>query len=99
MISDTPALTLDNVIKLALPLGTTITAAGDALARPVRWVVAVSADSPLPYLEGGELLLMTPGKNDVTPLLRAGAEANVAAVATLTTLTPMALANAEMVHL
>ena len=47
----------------------------------------------------GELVLLTPGKNDITPLLRACSEAKATAVATLMPLTAMALANAEIVHL
>src|SRR5258706_6797851 len=99
MITETPALTLDDVIKLALPLGTTIVAAGDAIMRPVRWFVGVRGDSPLPSLEGSEFVLFIPGKGDATSIIRACSEARVAAIATPTPLTPMAVANAEMAHL
>jgi purine catabolism regulator len=99
MISDTPTLTVDNVSKLALPLGTQIVAGGDSIARPVRWAVAVSVDSPLPYLEGNELILLIPGKSDGTAIVRACVQANVAAVISLVALPPMALAMAEMAHL
>jgi purine catabolism regulator len=99
MISDTPTLTVDTITKLALPLGTRVIAGGDSIARPVRWIVAVSADSPLPYLEGNELLLLIPGKSEGTTIVRAAVEANVAAVITLAPLPAMALAAAEMAHL
>jgi purine catabolism regulator len=99
MISDTPTLTVDSISKLALPLGTQIVAGGDSIARAVRWAVAVSVDSPLPYLEGNELILLIPGKSDGTAIVRACAEANAAAVISLAALPPMALATAEMAHL
>src|SRR5258708_9904519 len=99
MISDNPVLTVEEIYKQAMPLGTTVIAAGDAQSRPVRWVVAMEADSQAPYLEGGELVLLSPGKNDGAATIRACAEANVAAIATLTALTPLALANAEAAHL
>src|SRR5260370_14269237 len=99
MISDNPVLTVEEIYKQAMPLGTTVIAAGDAQSRPVHWVVAMEADSQVPYLEGGELVLLSPGKNDVAATIRACAEANVAAIATLTALTPLALANAEAAHL
>ncbi len=99
MISETPLLTLDNICKLAFPLGTVTVAGGDALTRPVRWAIAVNTDSPLPYLEGDELILLIPGKSDATTVMRACAAANVAAVVTLAQLSPMALATAELVHL
>ncbi|MCC7446003.1 MAG: helix-turn-helix domain-containing protein [Anaerolineae bacterium] len=99
MISDTPLLTVDNICKLALPLGTVAVASGDSLTRPVCWALAINADSPLPYLEGDELVLLIPGKSDATPVVRACAEANVAAVVTLAPLSPMALAAAEIARL
>jgi purine catabolism regulator len=99
MISDNPVLSVEEIYKQAMPLGTTVIAAGDAQSRPVHWVVAMEADSQVPYLEGGELVLLSPGKNDAAVTIRACAEANVAAIATLTALTPLALANAEAAHL
>jgi purine catabolism regulator len=98
MISDQPVLTVDSLTKLALPLGTKVVAAGDSISRPVRWAIAVSPDSPLPYMEGGELVLLTPGKGDIVSLIRACAEAHSAAIVTSTPLTPMAIAVAEAVH-
>jgi purine catabolism regulator len=59
----------------------------------------VSVDSPLPYLEGNELILLIPGKSDGTAIVRACIQANVAAVISLAALPPMALAMAEMAHL
>ncbi len=99
MISDQPVLTVDSLTKLALPLGTTVVAGGDALDRSVRWAVAANPDASLPFLEGGELVLLTPGKGDITALIHACAEANVAAIVTPTPITPIAVATAEAAHL
>jgi len=99
MITEKPILTIDEVTKLALPLGTTVVASGDQIMRPVRWAVTANGDSPLPYLEGSELVLIVPGKADLAAMLRACAEANAAGVASLSPLPPMALAAAEMAHL
>ncbi len=99
MITEKPILTIDEVTRLALPLGTTVVASGDQIMRTVRWAVTANGDTPLPYLEGGELVLLVPGKADVAAMLRACADANVAAVASLSPLPPMALAAAEMAHL
>ena len=65
MISDNPVLTVEEIYKQALPLGTTIIAAGDAQSRPVHWVVAMEADAQVPYLEGGELVV-TEGQVQIT---------------------------------
>lgn len=99
MITENPVLTIDEVNKLALPLGTTVVASGDQIMRPVRWAVTANGDAPLPYLEGSELVLLVPGKVDTAAMLRACAEANVAAVVSLSPLPPLALAAAEMAHL
>jgi purine catabolism regulator len=99
MISDTPTRTVDNICRLALPLGTTVVAGGDAVMRPVRWVLAVNADAPLPYLEKKDLILLIPGKGDAIAAVRACVEADAAAIITLAPLSPMALAVAEMAHL
>ncbi len=98
MITDTPTLTVDSITRLALPLGTVAVAGGDALSRPVRWAVSVNADAPLPYLEGSELVLLIPGKADAVPAVRTCVAANVAAIVTLSALSPMALGVAEMAH-
>src|SRR5258708_27711940 len=99
MITDKSIVTVDDVCRLALPLGTIVVAGGDSTTRPVRWAVAAAAESPLPYLEGSELVLLLPGKTDLTALIRACIEANVAAIATLTVLPPLALSAAESAHL
>ena len=45
---------------VALPdLGLRVRAAGSALDRPVRWVAVSELEDPVPFLEGGELLLTT----------------------------------------
>lgn len=99
MISDALAFTVEDIRNLALPLGTTIVAGSDALASPVRWALAVISDSPLPYLEGGELLFLLPGSKDATALIKAAAEAGVAAIATLNPLSALALGTAQMARL
>src|SRR5258708_663543 len=99
MISDKPVVTVDDICRLALPLGTVVVAGGDSTTRPVRWTVAAIAESPLPYLEGGELVLLLPGKADLTETIRACIESNVAAIATLASLPPLALSAAESAHL
>jgi len=53
------AATIDRIRQHALPLGTTVMAGGDRLNTTVQWAVLVSPDN-LPYLEGGELLLLVP---------------------------------------
>src|SRR4051794_9942194 len=99
MITENPLLTVEEVSKLALPLGTTIVAGADGVVHPVRWALAVGSDSPLPYLEGGELLCLIPGQSDLISTITAAAEAKVAALVTLSPLSPVAIATAEKLHL
>jgi len=94
MITENPVFTVEEVTKLALPLGTSVVAGGDQVPRPVRWVVTASGDSPLPYLEGGELVLLISGKSDLAATIRACIDAHVAAVVCLSALSPLALATA-----
>lgn len=98
---DTSIFTVDEVRRAALPLGTIVATGGDVLMQPVRWVVAVNADSPLPYLEGQELVLIIPGKEltEMTPMIQACAERQVAAIACLPPISALALMAAESVHL
>src|SRR5258708_2074061 len=96
---ENPQLTVEEVSKLALPLGTTVIAGGDAVINPVRWALAVGADSPLPYLEGSELLCLIPGQSDPINTIIAAAEAKVAALVTLVPLSPVAIATAQKLHL
>src|SRR5258707_5676514 len=99
MITDKPVVTVDDICKLALPLGIAVVAGGDSTTRPVRWTVAAIAESPLAYLEGGELVLLLPGKSDLTETIRARIEVNVAAIATLAPLPALSLSDAESAQL
>jgi purine catabolism regulator len=56
--SSTTAVTLSSLV--AIPgLHLTVLAGGAQLGRPVRWVHTSELDDPVPFLEGGELLLTT----------------------------------------
>src|SRR5262245_36920611 len=104
MIPDKTKLTLETVTRMVLPLGTTILTAGDNTSRPIRWAVTINADAALPYLEGGELVLLVSGKGDLGPVIRACAEARVAAVVcsppiSASTLSAAALAELPMLQL
>jgi purine catabolism regulator len=100
MISETTALTVEQIHQLALPLGSQIVAGTDYISRPVRWVVTVTAGSPLPWLQGDEFILVLPSEThvDLTNLIVACAEANAAAVAILPPITPIVIAGAENVN-
>lgn len=98
MITGIHTFTVEDINKLALPLGTTVLAGGDALSRPVRWVVTVNAEAP-PYFEGGEFVLLAPGKKDINELVQVLSDHDVAGVACLHPLTSMTLAAADMLHL
>ena len=91
--------TLEDVTRLALPLGTTVVAAGEFMQRSVRWVVVINPEAPLPYLEGGELALLVPGKADLNEVLHSCSAANVAAVACAPPISPITLAAAEIAKL
>lgn len=103
MVTGTSIFTLEEIARFAFPLGTEVAASGDSLQQSVRWVVTVHLDSPLPYLEGGELLLVVPGKADLQPFLDQFLDhciqARVAALAIPAEFPPLALAAAEMAHL
>lgn len=92
---DTPVFTVETFCRYALPLGTTIVAGSGAISRPVRWVVSSNPGGALPYLEGGELVLLAPGDGDIATIIGACAEKNVAAIASLPPIAPIALAAAE----
>ncbi|TDU03926.1 purine catabolism regulator [Streptomyces sp. 846.5] len=56
--SGATAVTLSSLV--AIPgLHLTVLAGGEQLGRPVRWVHTSELDDPVPFLEGGELLLTT----------------------------------------
>jgi PucR family transcriptional regulator, purine catabolism regulatory protein len=103
------SLTLDEVLRAALPLGTRVLVAADVLVqRPVRWVVTVSPNAAMPYLEGGEIVILLPGSDqntlqNVTEFVRACAAANAAALVLVSGgasgIAPASLAAAEIAHL
>jgi sugar diacid utilization regulator len=69
-------------LRHALPLDTQVLGGAAGLAREVRWVAVAQPGAPLPYLEGGELLLCPPAsESDLRACLAAAREAGVAAVA------------------
>ncbi len=97
MLSESSAITVAELCRAALPLGTLVCAGHRAVGRPVRWVIAVQANGALPYLEGGELVLLTPPlpAHDQKALIQALTAAQVAAVACLPPPDPVFLALAE----
>lgn len=99
MINEMQLLNVEEIRRQALPLGTTVVAGGEWVSRPVRWAVAAAGDAPLPYLEGGEMILLMPGKEDTTQTIHGCVEANAAAVVVVSNLPHMALIAAETAHL
>ncbi len=97
MITETFALTIDDMVRLALPLGTHIVSGVEALSAAVRWAVVAAPDKPLPYLEGGELLLLMGVPTD-DRLIKAAFAANVAGLIVLEKLPPLALAAAQLLN-
>ncbi|MHB8624974.1 MAG: helix-turn-helix domain-containing protein [Aggregatilineales bacterium] len=92
-------LTVEDVRRQALPLGTVILAGGERLDTTVRWTAVVAPGGRLPYLEGGELLLTLPGETDsdtLVHLIDAAREMNVAAVITPDQWPSPALATAQL---
>ncbi len=99
MISQAVALTVDDIHALALPPGTVLVAGSESAQTAVRWAITIASDSPLPYLEGGELLLLMPGSKDATALIKAALEAGVAGIATVSPLSALALGTAQLARL
>ncbi|MCS6871377.1 MAG: helix-turn-helix domain-containing protein [Anaerolineae bacterium] len=97
MSAEAGLLTVAEICRLALPLNAQVLAAAHALERPVRWAVTVSADAPLPYLEGDELLLVAPAELSCTPseFISACCRANVAGLVMLEPVDPLLIALAE----
>lgn len=92
-------LSVEDVLRYALPLGTAILAGGERLDTPVRWSAVATPAGGLPYLEGGEALLTLPGETDSASLMRfidAVREAGVAAVIVADTWPSPALAAAQL---
>ncbi len=96
MTVQTPIFTVADIQKLALPLETTVLTASAGLKRPVRWVVSASPHAALPYLEGDELLLLTPGDGDLTAILKICAQVGIAAIGSPPPISPVTLAQAEV---
>lgn len=93
MLSDTSLLTLETLWREALPPNTQLLT-GD-LDRPVQWVVTVTPGAALPHVEGGELVLLTPGEHGLQVVFGECKRAGVAGVACLPPISPVALAMAE----
>jgi purine catabolism regulator len=99
MIAPVSTFTLEEVLRLALPLGTMALAASHYVVRQVRWALTVNPDNALPYLEGGEVIILTPGKADLHDFIHACAEAGATAIVMPPPISPMALAAAEIAKL
>ncbi len=99
MLNDVLNLTLNDLCQLALPLGTTVIAGGDALDAIVRWASVIAPDNTLTALEGYEVLLLTPGTIDGDALIHRAVEAGAAGLITLDPLPTLALSTAQMLHL
>ncbi len=101
MTAHLPSLTVNDVLKQALPLGSTVVAAAGSMARTVRWVVTARAGEgvSLPYLEGGELVLLVPGLEDMTTTIQACSAADAAGIACSDPVAALALAAAEIAGL
>ncbi len=53
-------LTIHDLLRLALPVGTTITAGHQGIHRPITWVHVLNTRPPaFPHLQGGELALLS----------------------------------------
>ena len=91
-------VTLDNLRRDALPLGTEILSGGDQLDKPVRWAAVTLPGGGLPYLEGGEVLLVLPDLTDNLTLIRlieAAQQTDVVAMLTVTDWPSAVLAAAQ----
>ena len=80
-------ITLDSLRRDVLPLGTTVLTSGAAPDSLVRWVAVTLPDGGLPYLEGGEALLILPDIADSVRLIRLIDAARKVEVSVLLTLT------------
>jgi purine catabolism regulator len=86
------------VCRHALPLNTSVVAGAHATERNVRWAVAAEPQA-LPYLEGGELVVLIPGEGDLSDFLQHCAEAGVAAVAVTGPVDAVTAATADRLNL
>ncbi len=92
------ALTLNSLQQLALPLGTAVVSGEPNMGRPVRWLAVASGAGALPFLEGGELLLVAPSPVAET-WVRAAANAGIAGLLMTEPLAPLPLSAAQMLGL
>ncbi|GAB4551657.1 MAG: PucR family transcriptional regulator [Anaerolineae bacterium] len=105
MISSADVLTIADICREALPLGVEIHATGQGMARAVRWAItSASLDQPfqgevvLPYLEGGEIVLVPPTKatQALIALVERCAAAQAAAIILIQAVDPLVSAAAEL---
>ncbi len=99
---DLTPITLEALRRDALPLGTEILTGGDKLDRSVRWAALTLPGGGLPYLEGGEVLLIFPDLTDsftLAQLVESAHHMNVAALITVNDWPSSALAAAQSVQL
>ncbi|HVO42984.1 MAG TPA: PucR family transcriptional regulator ligand-binding domain-containing protein, partial [Aggregatilineales bacterium] len=101
MLAESPILNVEQLCQLALPLGSTLVAGSESLWRPVRWALTINAEASLPWLEGGEFILIVPGEvpNHLVPTITACAHAGTAAIGLLPPISPMTVAEAENLHM
>src|SRR5579859_4085364 len=94
-------LTVEGVWRRALPLGTEVLAGGERLDSPVRWATVITPDS-IPYLEGGELLLLAPGETNeaaLVQLIETTQQADVAGIIIADEWSPALLGAAQLAEL
>jgi purine catabolism regulator len=101
MLSESLVCTVADVCRHALPLNTTIVAGSSSTSRPVRWVASGQIGGPLPYLEGDEFVILTPGghPDDLAEFVTSCAAMGAAALACLPPIAPLALARADLANL
>ena len=102
-MADKPIITVRNLLRLALPVGTTIVAGHPGVHRPVTWVSVLNTRPPaFTGLQGGELALLSldamhllSDKLTLVTLIRDLAEMNVTAIGVLGEISRPAQANAD----
>jgi purine catabolism regulator len=109
MTDATNTLTVEDVRKLALPLGTRVITGDGLLNRPASWTTVIYLDDPFhnKSLQPDEIVLMAPASSDASSeniasdvdLVRWAADENAAAVVMLEQPSPTALAEAKAYNL
>ena len=109
MTDATNTLTVEDVRKLALPLGTRVITGDGLLNRPASWTTVIYLDDPFhnKSLQPDEIVLMAPAADDAdkeriasdVDLVRWAADENAAAVVMLKQPSPTALAEAKAYNL